>query len=113
QSVPLTEVASNSCRLSAQKCDDRHRNNRDRQGIVPDALPANRAFEFDIMGLQILNDRVHLTVDQGLCKSRASRNSVRTTKKFSPITSNTSTSLLNSFPPGSRLRSRWPWAWGR
>jgi len=50
--------------LSAQKCDDRHCDDRDRQDIVPDALPANRAFEFGVMGLQILNDRLHLAVDQ-------------------------------------------------
>ena len=50
--------------LSAQKCDDCHCDDRDRQDIVPDALPANRAFEFGVMGLQILNDRLHLAVDQ-------------------------------------------------
>src|SRR5262249_10060473 len=61
------------CWLSAQKRDNRHRDNRDRQAIVPDALPANQAFEFCIMGLRILNDRVHLAVDQsellGQCRS--------------------------------------------
>src|SRR5262249_22104597 len=39
----------------------------------PDALPANRALECGIMGLQILNDRLHLAVDQsellGQCRS--------------------------------------------
>jgi hypothetical protein len=66
-------VDRNQHMLSAQKCDDRHRDNRDLQGIVPDALPANRAFEFGIMGLHILNDRVNLSVDQpellGQCRS--------------------------------------------
>src|SRR5262249_29801108 len=62
--VERSVVDRNQHMLSAQKCDDRHRDNRDRQGIVPDALPANRAFEFGIMGLHIPNDRVHLAVDQ-------------------------------------------------
>jgi hypothetical protein len=47
-------VDRNQHMLSAQKCDDRHYDDRDRQDIVPDALPANRAFEFGVMGLQIL-----------------------------------------------------------
>jgi len=66
-------VDRNQHMLSAQKCDDRHRDDRDRQDIVPDALAANRAFEFGVMGLQILNDRLHLPVDQsellGQCRS--------------------------------------------
>ena len=69
-------VLVTSAVLSAQKCDYRHCDDCDRQGIVPDALPPNRAVEFGIMGLQILNDCVHLAVDQsellGQCRSEIS-----------------------------------------